>query len=237
MKHLRLFKTNADYETFKTSGELVFPNVSFIKNTDLVEYYSVPPVGASIYGKDYHFYTNYQWIAAGKTSDDAIGVVVSDGVHSFVIHPTEERYGLQWSTEQVLIEGGYVTKTLDEAKNDFDGVNNSTALYKAVIQGTSCPAATYCIESTFYGAKHGYLMSAGELMLINENVNEINECLNLINGITFDFNNKRYWTSTQWDKTSAYGWSVITLPMGNIADLANLGKTNDSIYTRVVGTV
>lgn len=61
MKHLRLFKTNVEYEV----AELVKPNVSYVEENKIVFYIPkskepavtpVAPIGASIYGLDGYTY-------------------------------------------------------------------------------------------------------------------------------------------------------------------------------------
>lgn len=205
MKHLRLFKTNADYE----SATLELPNVSYVEDTEVVIYTPgsegpVAPVGASIYGLDGKFYSAEEWTAAGKSNSDAVGVAVSDGEHSFVIHPTAQQENIIWSSNtSVTIDGVFTTMDTATAQGDFAGEANTSAILAAVQAGIieNAPAAQYATSITFANGKTGYLLAAGELELAYDYLSDINGCLDAIDGTTLSLNSKmqtkKYWTSTQ----------------------------------------
>jgi hypothetical protein len=57
MKHLRLFKTEAEHTLFKESEEFILPNVSYVVESDSVNFNPVPPppppaAGDIVYYKD-----------------------------------------------------------------------------------------------------------------------------------------------------------------------------------------
>lgn len=215
MKHLRLFNTNAEYE----SAELVKPNVSYVEENKVVFY--IPkseepagaPVGASIYGLDGKFYSVSEWTAAGKSNSDAVGVAVSNGDHSFVIHPTAEQTSTKWSSNtSVKIDGVFTTSDRATAESDYAGESNTAAILAAVQAGTiaDAPAAAYAAGITFADGRTGYLPSAGELTLAYTVLSDINSCLTAIGGTQFDMSGKYYWSSTQYSAFHAWNWHYNT---------------------------
>lgn len=211
MKYLKYFSTESEYTVYKDSSKFILPNVSLVKETKNIFYESkaVAPYGTSIYGLDGKFYSLEEWTATEKSSSDAVGVAVSDGEHSFVIHPTAEQINIKWSNSAIINIAGIVT-TNDNitAEMDFAGESNTLAILDAVSTGLieDAPAAQYCIETTFANGKSGYLISLGELVLIHSYINDVNLLLGAINGKLFDMENNKYWSSTKVDDTGAWGW-------------------------------
>ena len=105
MKHLKVFNSLSEYQSFKSGDKFVLPNISYVEgNGVLYNPYSSPatPIGVSIYGLDGKFYSVAEWTAAGKSNLDAVGVAVNKNGHSFVIHPTAEqadRIADKWRVE------------------------------------------------------------------------------------------------------------------------------------------
>lgn len=194
------------------------------------------PVGASIYGVDGNFYTADEWTASGKQSSEAVGVAVSDGDHSFVIHPTAERPS-EWSRNETVAVSGVVTTT-DQAiaEADFAGEANTAAILAAVEAGTIeyAPAAQYAAGITFANGRNGYLPSAGELNLINENISDINTLLTVIDGQTLTtMYTKGYAASTQFDEEKH--WCLITYT-GELFWSLKAGSAN-VYYSRAVAAL
>ena len=165
------------------------------------------PVGASIYGINGKFYSADEWTASGKSNEEAVGVAVSDGEHSFVIHPTAEKSGLMWSSNiSVTIDGVFTTTDVATAKGDFAGAANTTAILAAVQAGTiaDAPAAQYAAGITFANGKTGYLLAAGELELVNHYLSDINSCLTAIGGTALSIGGNNCWSSTQHSDRSVW---------------------------------
>ena len=169
----------------------------------------VAPVGASIYGVDGKFYSADEWTAAGKSNLDAVGVAVSNGEHSFVIHPTAERSPMAWSnTLGVQIDGVFTTTDRATAESDFAGESNTAAILAAVQAGTiaDAPAAVDAARVIFANGKKGYLPSAGELTLAYTVLSDINSCITALHGTKFDMAEKSYMSSTQYSPNLAWQW-------------------------------
>lgn len=170
---------------------------------------AIPANSAMIYGTDGKFYTASQWTASGNANSSAVGVAVSDGDHSFVIHPTAEQASTKWSSNtSVKIDGVFTTSDRATAESDFAGESNTAAILAAVQAGTiaDAPAAAYAAGITFADGRTGYLPSAGELTLAYTVLSDINSCLTAIGGTQFDMDYKSYWSSTQLSASRAWGW-------------------------------
>lgn len=223
MKYLKYFEEASAYEAYKTGSDYVLPNVSYVvelahlpagdpRKAVMFSPYVEPagaPIGASIYGLDGKFYSASEWTAAGKSNSDAAGVAVSNGEHSFVIHPTAEQASTMWSiNSSVLIDGVFTTTDRVAAESDFAGESNTVAILAAVSAGTiaDAPAVQYAASITFANGKTGYLPSAGELTLAYQHLAEINSCMTAIGGTKFNMESNRYWSSTQNYAMSAWYW-------------------------------
>lgn len=216
MKYLKYFKQVSTYEAFKNGSDYVLPNVSYVEDTTDVKFnpYKEPvvaPIGASIYGLDGKFYSADEWTTAGKNNSDAVGVAVSNGEHSFVIHPTAEQGSTKWSSNNSVKIDGVVTIPTDYraiAESDFAGEANTAAILAPVQAGTiaDAPAAAYAAGITFANGKKGYLPSAGELTLAYTVLSDINSCMTAIGGTKFDMSSKNYWSSTQSSASNAWYW-------------------------------
>lgn len=234
MKYLKYFETEAAYASYKSGSDYILPNVSYVEETKGVSYapYVTPsvtpsaPIGASIYGVDGKFYSADEWTSAGKSNSDAVGVAVSNGEHSFVIHPTAEQADIKWSSNtSVQIDGVFTTSDLHTAESDFAGESNTAAILAAVQAGTiaDAPAAQYAAGITFANGKKGYIPSAGELTLAYTVLSDINSCMTAIGGIQFDMGGKYYWSSTQDRAICAWYWfDLINVVVSNGKDNTNI---------------
>ena len=106
-----------------------------------------------------------------------------------------------------------VSKTMcnysSAAETDMDGAGNTKALldvYSSII--TSNFAAGYAYNKTFRSGKHGYLPALGELKMIYANATEVNKCLAKLIGQSNCIGAHNFWSSTQYDSTSAWFWNV-----------------------------
>lgn len=164
---------------------------------------------------------------------NATGVYFNDGLgHEFIIAPdewltengnTDGSWLFQKTSaiggEGILLSNIVTTTNLDTALNDFSGENNTSELIKQLV-GTKdpnysiynyvgSPAAEYC-RAYRRGCKEAgqwYLPSLGELNLMVENKDKINEALLAIEGESLSSNS---WTrsSTQYNNSVmwCYTW-------------------------------
>lgn len=153
-----------------------------------------------ILATDNTYYTVDGWRMFGKGVSEPVGVALSDGIHSFLIHPTAE-LELEWSANNVRIPG-----VGSNSESDYCGVQNTQIILNAVASSLieNAPAATFCSETVFANGKTGYLPGTGEFLMAYDYEVKINECLEEIGG-TLLFK-KNYWTSTQYDASHSYYW-------------------------------
>lgn len=173
--------------------------------------------------------------AKGLVQDsDAVGIIVSNATHGFVIHPTAES-NVIWSSNLKLVDtlGTYTSIEELECEIDFDGKENTETIMKSVAEGilNDAPAAEYCSGITFANGNKGYLMSAGELTMSYHVSDEINLCLKEIGGTEFNQFEKYYWTSTQFSERAAWSWGK------TFNKIFCLNKKSQFLYARAVTTI
>ena len=178
---------------------------------------AVPDAGVKIQHVDGTLYTASEWEeaeTAGTVMDEeANGVMVSNGIHAFVIHPNIESEELAYFLpldEYFSSEGYYIGEwnplpgvidtedDIDFACEEYHGEENTTLLLNLVFSGVikSAPAAEFCSSITFLNGEKGYLPATGETYLIITNMEQINECIEKIGGVDLSFY-PGYLSSTQ----------------------------------------
>nr|UVX51197.1 MAG: protein of unknown function (DUF1566) [Bacteriophage sp.] len=171
-------------------------------------------------------YTYDKWNRSWR--DDAVGVALISDNCSFVISITE-MYSQCWTYKSGLIAGVTTASSSVEAKKDFNGFQNTQSIVEYIDSNGSC-AACNCTFYQFKNGSRGYLASVGEWMEIISNLDEINKCMSLINGLDIDEGTTSYWTSTQYNYEKAW---LVTYN-GNEFYPNNEGKTNPSYAIRPI---
>lgn len=224
MKHLKLFETMTQYESWKSGNDYITPSVVFNTEFDKIYFnpYTPPlgvdviPEGASIYGIDGRFYTPDEWVKSGNSNEDAIGVAFCDMAYDgtyvcppFVIHPSEGT-DLKYSDKTRTYSGVTSTSDVSIAVKDFNGETNTKYIINTDGYSVTGTGPVYANGITFKHGKKGYVPAAGELdyMFSDGSVRnyyeKINECLSAINGVLLD-RDKSYWSSTS-DKEKFGAW-------------------------------
>ena len=142
---------------------------------------------------------------AGLSKTDMIGVLLVTNNVAIVIAP-KIIYNLIWSNGGNLIEGCATFPNYLDALKDFAGAANTAAIIGA--DSNSYIAARLCSNYVFKNGKKGYLMSVGEAKEIAENFEWLGQKLTYINDIDAPSESGRYWTSTQMNANSAWGFSM-----------------------------
>jgi hypothetical protein len=142
---------------------------------------------------------------AGLSKTDMIGVLLVTNNVAIVIAP-KIISNLIWSNEGNLIEGCATFPNYLDALKDFAGAANTAAIIGA--DSNSYIAARLCSNYVFKNGKKGYLMSVGEAKEIAENFYWLGQKLTYINGIDAPSESGKYWTSTQMNANSAWGFSM-----------------------------
>lgn len=142
---------------------------------------------------------------AGLSKTDMIGVLLVTNNVAIVIAP-KIIYNLIWSNEGNLIEGCATFPNYLDALKDFAGAANTAAIIGA--DSNSYIAARLCSNYVFKNGKKGYLMSVGEAKEIAENFYWLGQKLTYINDFDAPSESGKYWTSTQMNANSAWGFSM-----------------------------
>ena len=147
--------------------------------------------------KDGNLYTQEEWTSSGYSNDDAEGVAVMAAVHGeFIISKSDASrsiYGLDG-----FDNSGLRRFSQKDAIADFDGfgntINQITVGKDSTTNGPT--AALVCYNYNFPSGNHGYLAAVGELLIVNDNIDNINNHLTLIGGTKFsESGGTSYWTS------------------------------------------
>ena len=150
--------------------------------------------------------------------------LISDN-NSFVISGIELK-NRSWSNTTGLIQGVTTITSSNEAKKDFNGFQNT----QSIAEYTHASAAYECTVTQFKNGQMGYLASVGEWMEIINNLDEINRCMSLIDGLDIDESAASYWTSTQYNYEKAW----LMTYNGNEFYPSDERKTSPSYAIRVI---
>lgn len=178
--------------------------------------YKALSLGTYIIDKNDNLYkTTDLFQASGVAYDDALGVLLVTDSIAIVIARTvlNEK---AWSTGTGLVEGcTTTTDSYSTAIKDFAGAANTAAIIKK--HNALDEAAASCNRYIFKNGKKGYLMSAGEALAIQANIDTIGRLLVDIdtgNGNVMSSSND-YWTSTQYDASKAYYVRMSSIYLSN----------------------
>lgn len=174
-------------------------------NREVTFTYKALVTGTYIIDKNDNLYkTTDLFQASGVAYDDTLGVLLVTDSIAIVIARTviSEK---AWSTGTGLVEGcTTTTDSYSTAIKDFAGAANTAAIIKK--HNALDEAAASCNRYIFKNGKKGYLMSVGEALAIQANIDTIGRLLMDIdtgNGNVMS-SSEDYWTSTQYDASKAY---------------------------------
>lgn len=175
-------------------------------NREVAITYKALETGTFLVDKNDNLYTSpTTFTEAGLSITDAVGVLLVTNNVAIVIAP-RIIYNTIWSSKSNLIEGCATFPEYLNALKDFAGAANTAAIIRA--DNNSYIAARCCSDYVFKNGKKGYLMSAGEAKEIAENFYSIGPKLNAINSMDAPSESGKYWTSTQMNAYSAWGFSM-----------------------------
>ena len=135
-----------------------------------------------------------------KNNDDVIGILLIEDGHKIVIATEDAPENLTWSKKPKSVN--QPIEELEEAESDFNG-----EIYCRRLDSPDFPAAYYC-KTYNKGGRSWYLPSSGELWLIYNHLEEIQNALETVGGqkfvTTFDDDVPVYWSSTEHSATGAW---------------------------------
>ena len=134
-----------------------------------------------------------------KNNDGVVGILLIEDEHKIVVALEDSPEDLPWSNEGGLINQPIEElEDLEDAESDFNG-----EMYCRKLDSPDFPAAYYC-KTYNKGNRSWYLPSSGELWLIYNHFEEIQNALFLVGGQEFvtewDFRGRylpEYWSSTE----------------------------------------
>lgn len=185
-------------------------NLSYVGTTD-IKYYANDSGTGSMTGR----VSRYTVVPKDKTVN---GFLFKKGDHKVLCA----------STKTVATSWGYVYYmsdipglSLEEAKQDFNGVQNTETMVSHSNYSEN-GAAKLCKNYQFPSGKYGYLPACGELNVMANYITEYKSLYNLVNGTSTG--NMRIWSSTQVKSNSS------------LVYVLNVAKANEGINTNSKGS-
>ena len=135
-----------------------------------------------------------------KNNDGVVGVLLIEDDHKIVVALEDSPEDLPWSKKRGLIN--QPVKELEDAESDFNGEE-----YCNNLNSRKFPAAYYCLNYK-KGGRNWYLPSSGELWMIYNHLDEIQNALSIVGGqkfiTTWDEDVPVYWSSSEHSATGAW---------------------------------
>lgn len=182
---------------FDTPKKLSFTASQAVRNVTVV--YKKISLGVFILGTDGNLYSASKW---NQLNSSAVGVAVLTNECKFMVSK-DSSYSSNWSDGTLQLVSGVTTTTSDfDARRDYKGVVNTKNIV-SVYETSTTAAAVLCSSFSFNNGEKGYLGAAGEWMKVFDNLSEVNQCMSKIGGQEIS-DSRRYWTSTQYEATSAW---------------------------------
>lgn len=175
------------------------------------------------------------WVAAGKTADDAVAIKVADAslsinhstfcIRTSDIKNVSQLMSKQWCTQSLQFDSIALSGNNVKDANYYNGESSSFLIrQEAQERSLSVPAFDYAYEQVFsIGGEglHGFVMSVGQEYVHAANIGIIKQVLETLYGEEvatnyYDFVMKKYrWTSTQSGATNAFGFSSSAYNLGS----------------------
>jgi hypothetical protein len=199
MKYIKNFNSEAEYNAFLEGSDYITPNVSYIAETNKVEYSKI--MGVYVQHINGKIYTLENWSLGGYANEEANGVVAATAKAAFVIAKNDiSRYAWMPTYSGAVTNLPELSKSA--ALEDYNGYSNT----QLIVAYNEDSAAKKCQEYTFPNGKSGYLPSMGELNIAAENFNAINEALSAIGGTALGYSST-YWSSNQYAGNFHFAWA------------------------------
>ena len=146
-----------------------------------------------------------------KNNDGVVGILFIEDDHKIVIALEDSPENLTWSEKRGLIN--QPVDELEDAESDFNG-----EYYCRNLNSPDFPAAYYC-KTYNKGGRSWYLPSSGELWLIYNHLEEIQNALSIVGGqkfvTTWNEGVPVYWSSTENGATNAWHLLLCNGRLGN----------------------
>ena len=137
-----------------------------------------------------------------KNNDGVVGILFIEDDHKILIATEDAPENLTWSKKPKSVN--QPIEELEDAESDFNG-----EMYCRKLDSPDFPAAYYC-KTYNKGGRNWYLPSSGELWLIYNHLEEIQNALSIVGGqklvTTWNEGIPVYWSSTEGSAT--YAWAL-----------------------------
>lgn len=177
-----------------------------------------PSNGVWIYAKNKKYYTIENWDNS-PSGADSIALITDNRSLRIALKDTSSI--IQWGGYQKLTSGITTTLEQTEAKNDYDGYEQTTTIINDLdgyddghIVGSG--AALKCKNFRFPGGSYGYLGAYGEWNLVFQNFTAVNNALEKCGGTKL-ITTISYWTSTQGSADWAWMIGMISEPVNKMS--------------------
>ena len=139
-----------------------------------------------------------------KLNKGVVGILLIEDEHKIVVATEDAPEDLPWSKKCGLIN--QPVDEFEDAESDFNG-----EMYCRKLDSPDFPAAYYC-KTYNKGGRKWYLPSTGELWLIYNHLEEIQNTLSIVGGqkliTTWDEGVPVYWSSTELDNSDAWNLNL-----------------------------
>ena len=146
-----------------------------------------------------------------KNNKGVVGILLIEDDHKIVVALEDAPKNLRWSKELELVNQPVDFDELENAESDFNGEQHCLKFNSLIF-----PAAYYCLHYK-KGGRSWYLPSSGELWLIYNHLEEIQNALSIVGGqkfvTTWDEGVPVYWSSTE---SNAKGAWTLHLNIGHL---------------------
>ena len=182
-------------------------HVSRKRNTDLIPD-AIYPDGVYILHETLGVRTVNEWNP--EDNDGVVGVLVVEDDHKIVVALEDAPEDLPWSKNYGIVNEPI--EDMEDAESDFNG-----EYYCRKLNSPDFPAAYYC-KTYNKGGRSWYLPSSGELLMIYNHLEEIQNALETVGGqklvTSWDIKDiPMYWSSTE--DNAKFAWAL-TLHSGNL---------------------
>ena len=160
-----------------------------------------------------------------KNNNGVVGILVVEGEHKIVVALEDSPENLTWSKKRKLIN--QPVDEFEDAETDFNG-----EMYCQKLDSPDFPAAYYC-KTYNKGGRSWYLPSSGELWMIYNHLEEIQNALSIVGGqkliANWDKEFPEYLSSTECSVVGAWALDIYDVYLDN-----GYSKVSDSGKVRPV---
>lgn len=150
------------------------------------------------------------------------GVIIGlspDSSEAYIVAMEDMKHGngCSWSSHKDDVAGCFNSNMWNKANYDYNGMENSKAIYKYVVGNKEMQARAVQLACDYRGGNHAdwYLPSIAQLKMIADNKTDIDASLRSHGGVSIA--KMWYWSSSQFNETMVWSINFATLVIGQSA--------------------